>query len=74
MHYVKVQYAEERDVYIDGQRSGKTNQTLMVEEGHHRFDLGEPADYSPGFRDVEVDNPSSIWPQVVRFTHKESAP
>ena len=72
MHYVKVQYREERDVYIDGQCAGETNQTLMVEEGHHRFDLGEPVDYSPEFLDVEVDNPSSIRPQIVRFTPRES--
>ena len=39
MEYVVVSYPTARDVRIDGQIAGKTNDTLRVERGHHTFDL-----------------------------------
>lgn len=66
--YVVVRYPEERDVYIDGQLVGKTNETLMVEEGYHLFDLGEPKDYLPESREVVVNETSSISPMEITFS------
>ena len=59
MEHVVVRYHEERNVYIDGQPAGKTNETLMMEEGHHLFDLGEPKDYLPESREVAISETSS---------------
>lgn len=42
MEYVVVSFRAARKVRIDGQDAGFTNDTLMVERGHHVFDLGEP--------------------------------
>jgi hypothetical protein len=42
MEYVLISYPTTRNVRIDGQLAGKTNDTLMVERVHHMFDLGEP--------------------------------
>jgi hypothetical protein len=72
MAYVFVRYSKERDVYIDSQIAGKTQYTLMVEEGHHIFDLGEPADYLPESQEVLVQHTTSLRPQIVEFTPKET--
>ena len=71
MEYVIVEFNEERDALIDGQIAGKTNQTLMVEEGHHVFDLGDPRDYSPESQEIAVENTTSINPLRVIFTAQE---
>jgi len=74
MEYVRVDYPQERDVYIDGQLAGKTNQPLMVEEGHHVFDLGGPHDYTPASQEVLVQNTTLIDPQVVEFSPTAPGP
>ena len=71
MEHVEVQFPEERDVNIDGQLAGKTNSTLMVEEGHHVFDLGQPLDYEPESQQVAVTGTDPIRPQIVIFSPQE---
>ncbi len=70
MEYVVVQYPEERDVHMDGQIAGRTNKTLMVEQGHHVFDLGKPDDYEPASQEVAVQNTTALSPHIVPFSHK----
>ena len=41
MEYVVVSYPNSRRVYVDKNVAGNTNDTLMVEAGHHVFDLGK---------------------------------
>lgn len=67
MEYVVVVGPQGRDVYLDGQRAGTTNETLMVEAGVHTFDLGEPHDYQPPSRTELVDDTTPIAPKVLRF-------
>ncbi len=67
MEYVKIVYGTQRDVYIDGNRSGRTNRMLRVEEGTHRIDLGEPVDYTPTFRRPTVSGTNQFNPTLVRF-------
>lgn len=71
MEFVVVEFPEERDVLLDGQVAGKTNQTLMVEEGNHLFELGDPKDYSPTSQEMTVENTTSINPLRVTFTPNE---
>lgn len=69
MEYVKVSYSTERDVRVDGQIAGKTNDTLMVERGHHKFDLGEPQDYQPAAVVKNVQNTTSVSPLLIDDFH-----
>ena len=70
MEFVRVLYPTHRAVEIDNTESGFTNQVLLVETGMHRFDLGQPADYEPAFKDVNVvdtipSNPMSVMFDVI---------
>jgi hypothetical protein len=65
MEYVKITYLIDRKVRIDGQVAGFTNRTLMVERGHHKFDLGDPADYSPRFVDRDVQQTTGLSPLII---------
>jgi hypothetical protein len=67
MEYVTVVFAEDRQVYIDGQASGRTNQTLQVETGTHTFKLGDPQDYRPSSRTLVVQDTTNIDPMEVTF-------
>ncbi len=65
MEFVVVSYPKDRAVRIDRRVAGKTNNTLMVERGHHIFDLGEPGDYKPGSVEKDVQNTTSLTPLIV---------
>ena len=69
MEYVVVRYPQVRDVRIDGQTAGKTNATLMVEKGHHIFDLGEPLDYAPPTVEKNVQNTVPEAPLIIADFH-----
>ena len=63
--YVVVTYDTNRKVRIDGQDSGFTNDTLIVEKGHHTFDLGDPFDYQPATVMKIVQNTTSVGPLII---------
>ena len=69
MEYVVVTYATERNVRVDSQVAGKTNDTLMVDRGHHVFDLGEPRDYQPPSVERDVQNTTAVSPLVISAFH-----
>jgi hypothetical protein len=69
MEYVVVSYLTERDVRIDRQVAGKTNDTLMVERGHHLFDLGDPQDYQPLSVERNVQNTTLVSPLLINDFH-----
>ena len=69
MEYVVVTYLADRKVRIDGQAAGFTNDTLMVEKGHHIFDLGLPQDYQPASVPRIVQNTTSIGPLIINDFH-----
>ena len=70
MEYVIVRYPDGRAVFVDGKRVGRTNRTLELETGHHRFTLGEPEDYTPGQREVAVTGTDPILPMELVFRPK----
>lgn len=74
MEYVIVSYYRNRNVTMDGNPAGKTNETLRVEAGTHRFDLGEPKNYSPGFRKAKVTGTTQIKPIEISFAPIKEAP
>ena len=73
MEFVVVSYPVDRDVLIDHQIAGRTGDTLMVEAGHHVFDLGEPHDYSPDSVTRTVRNTTALSPLVIEAFHPEES-
>lgn len=65
--FIQVLYPASRDVFVDGELEGKTNETLRVERGTHTVNLGDPRDYAPKWRRPQVKNTSPIKPMEVRF-------
>ena len=74
MEYVVVKYYRRRKVFMDGHLVGKTGETLMVQEGTHRFDLGQPKNYTPSFRKAQVTDTIATDPMVVSFSPAEVVP
>lgn len=76
MEYVIVKFPESRGVLIDDKLSGQTNQTLMVEEGHHEFNL-EGDGYTPESQNELVQNTTAEYPITVEFfqtSYEEEGP
>ncbi len=73
MEYVVVRYPSDRNVRIDGQVAGRTNDTLMVDRGHHIFDLGDPHDYQPRSVEKDVQNTTSVNPLLIDDFHPSGA-
>lgn len=67
IQFVKVNYFRSRNVYVDGEKSGKTNKIIRVDEGTHEFDLGEPKNYSPPSYKKKVTGTTSIKPMELDF-------
>jgi hypothetical protein len=67
MEWVVVSYPRVRDVFIDGRRSGQTNELLAAREGEQEFDLGEPVDYRPRRQIVVVTGTTAGTPERIRF-------
>jgi len=66
--FVRVLFSRSRKVEIDNTISGSTNEVLMVEEGTHRFDLGQPLNYTPPFIDKIVTGTTPAKPMEITFT------
>lgn len=67
LEFIIVQYSEKREVFIDGQSCGMTNDTLYIQTGTHRFHLGDPKDYRPGEIVQAIQNTSSLDPAIIEF-------
>ena len=74
MEHVVVRCDERREVLIDDNASGWTDNTLDVEEGHHLFRLGGPQDYQPTSVEVAVTGTTVLTPMEVVFTRPQAAP
>jgi hypothetical protein len=74
MEYVVVSYPENRKVRIDDKVAGNTSDKLMVEAGHHVFDLGQPKDYKPLSVEKIVRNTTSVTPLRINDFKPEVAP
>jgi hypothetical protein len=71
---VYVPFEEDRDVFIDNTKCGRTNIPFEVEVGTHDIDLGSPLDYDPPTQSIQVkalNSPTN--PLVVHFTFLEGA-
>lgn len=68
MQFVRVLFPRSRKVEVDNTIVGVTNQVLLVEEGFHRFDLGQPVNYTPRFLDATVTSTTPANPMTIEFT------
>ena len=71
MEYVIVTFPTNRNVYIDGEHNGRTNDSLRVDAGTHIFDLGPLKNYKPGFRKVTVSGTTVLKPKKITFSKKD---
>lgn len=66
---VYVPFDEARDVFVDNTKCGTTNVPFDVEVGTHDIDLGDPKNYTPPSRHVQVlAKHTPLNPLVVSFT------
>ena len=68
--YVKVTFPTDRRVRVDGKPAGFTNEEFQVETGEHRFDLGDPKDYTPDEQVKTINNTLPGDPKVIPFQLK----
>ena len=68
MEFIVVKYYRKRNVFMDGHLIGKTGETLRVQEGTHRFDLGQPQNYTPSYRKKQVTATISADPMAISFS------
>ena len=64
---VWVDYVAKRDVFVDGQLCGTTNDLFTVETGTHTFDLGLPQTYLPRSITVTVKGSTALAPFEITF-------
>lgn len=67
MEYVLVTFPTNRFVTIDGEKSGTTNQTLMVQRGHHVLSMMGIRNYTPPEQEVLVSNTREDDPKTIEF-------
>ncbi len=72
MEYIIVRYPTHRQVSIDGESSGFTNITLMVEAGHHQIELEGEVDYRPEKLIIMVENTDPDAPMQINFVPLET--
>ena len=65
--YVRITFPTVRQVWVDGQPSGFTNKEFQVEAGEHRFDLGDPRNYTPDRHVETVSNTLPGNPMTIAF-------
>ena len=65
--YVRVIFPEQRDVFVDGDKMGRTNRKFRIGRGTYVFDLGDPQDYTPASRTKTVKNTTEDEPLEVPF-------
>lgn len=67
MEFIRVLFPDDRDVYINGSKNGRTAETLRVQEGRITINLGDPRNYTPMWRRPLVTGTNVIRPMEVVF-------
>ena len=70
--FIRVNYATDRRVFVNGEELGRTNEILESGSGPFRVDLGTPVTYTPQFRRVSPSGTTSDAPLDVAFTPRGS--
>ena len=64
---VKFKFLENRDLTVDGENQGTTNQTVELARGTHTIALGPPQDFTPKTIKIVLKDTTVISPMEVRF-------
>jgi hypothetical protein len=72
MEYVVVSFETDRNVFIDGEKNGRTNKSLSVGAGSHEFHLGPLKNYEPESQIVVVSGTNVLAPLKIVFTKKST--
>ncbi|MGV8057036.1 MAG: hypothetical protein AB2L12_03225 [Smithellaceae bacterium] len=68
MEYLLVNFPDEREVLIDANIQGRTNEAIEVEKGTHIIALkSPPQNFKPKQKKITLADTSSIAPQEVTF-------
>ena len=70
MEYVIVTFPTVRQVYINGEKCGRTNSILRIDAGTHIFSLGPYANYTPESQQLAVEDTSALAPLEICFSRK----
>jgi hypothetical protein len=65
--YVRITFPDQRDVFVDGDKMGRTNRKFRIGRGTYVFDLGDPQDYSPASRQKTIKNTTEDEPLELPF-------
>ena len=64
---IKFKFLEDRDLMVDGEKQGTTNQLIELAAGTHTITLGPPEDFSPKMMKIVLKDTTVISPREVRF-------
>ena len=64
---VKFKFLEDRDLMVDGEKQGTTNQLIELTAGTHTITLGPPEDFFPKMMKVVLKDTTVVSPREVRF-------
>jgi hypothetical protein len=62
---------DDRQVFVDDDPNGRTNQTITVDRGHHKFQLGGEQNYSPPSQSLNIEDTVSPFSKEITFEKNE---
>ena len=65
--YFKVQYVEQRDVFVDGIKMGRTNRRIEIGGGTYAISMGVPSDYRPQWQLATIIDTVPEDPLIITF-------
>ena len=65
--YFKVQYVEQRDVFVDGIKMGQTNRRIEIGGGTYAISMGVPGDYRPQWQLATIIDTVPEDPLIITF-------
>lgn len=65
--YFRVQYIEQRDVFVDGVKMGRTNRRIEIGGGTYAISMGSPRDYHPQWQLATIIDTFADEPLIVTF-------
>jgi len=65
--YFRVKYIEQRDVFVDGVKMGRTNRRIEIGGGTYTINMGSPKDYHPKWRRATIIDTFPDEPLIITF-------
>ena len=65
--YLTVAFPHQREVLINGESLGQTNELLQLEGGEYEVSLGPPSNFTPTQQQIDLRNTSALTPLSIEF-------